>query len=122
MLRFLAPRWLAWHATAAAGVVAMAFLGRWQLHRGEHTHSFQNYGYAAQWWCFAAFGAWFWWKTLRDSRAPLAGEQAAGRTTPAAPVSVTAPAAVVLSAADEADEEVAAYNAMLRRLAASPRR
>lgn len=95
----------------------MTLLGRWQLHRGEVTHSFQNYGYAAQWWCFAVFALWFWARTVRDARRPPA-PQRAGPVRP--PVLAQAP--VRLTAEDEADEEVVAYNAYLARLAGSPRR
>jgi len=116
--RLLTPRWLLWHVVTVAAVVAMVVLGRWQLHRGEQTHSVQNYGYAAQWWCFAAAAGWFWTRTLRDAG------QGSARTAPVrVPVAApTAPAALHLSAEDEADEEVMAYNAMLRRLAEAPRR
>jgi len=118
--RFFAPRWLAWHAAAAAAVVAMAQLGRWQLHRGESSGSFQNYGYAAQWWCFALFGVWFWAKSLRDARRPAVAAPTSG--VPSDWIPVTAQAAVELSEQDRADPEVAAYNAWLASLAARPRR
>lgn len=121
MLRFLAPRWLAWHATAVAGAVAMVLLGRWQLHRGEATHSIQNYGYAAQWWFFAAFGVWFWAKSVRDAVRPPATRPArAYEQTGSLPVLAQAP--VRLSAEDEADPEVVAYNRYLAGLAAQDRR
>lgn len=68
-LRFaLCPGWLALHVVTFAAAVTMVFLGRWQLHVSESKHfSVQNFGYALQWWLFAAFALAMWARVLRDT-------------------------------------------------------
>ncbi len=58
---FLTPRWLLLHLLAWAMAVAMTLLGRWQLGVSNTKHfDPQNFGYALQWWAFAAFVLFFW--------------------------------------------------------------
>ncbi len=42
-------------------------LGRWQLSRGEATHSLQNYAYAVEWALFAAFTLFCFYRFIRDA-------------------------------------------------------
>lgn len=123
--RLVSPLWLLWHTFAAAAVVAMVFLGRWQLHRAFHTHSVQNYGYAGEWWLFALFGVGFWVKTVREAVRPAGAAGPAAAWYAESPVAARAlpiPAARAPLPSVEDDPEVAAYNDYLAYLAAHPRR
>ncbi|MGH3303544.1 MAG: hypothetical protein ACRDOK_18075 [Streptosporangiaceae bacterium] len=61
----LRPRWLAWHAFAVLAAAGMLYLGRWQLHRAESGNEL-SWAYTFEWPLFAAFGGYFWFKSLRD--------------------------------------------------------
>ena len=67
-LRFLwQPRWVLGHLFVLAAVVTMLLLGRWQLGVSNRRHfDLQNSAYAVQWWAFAAFAVFFWFRVLRD--------------------------------------------------------
>ena len=68
-------RWWPWHLLCACIVAALIFLGYWQMSvafnpgewHGEDL-SIRNFVYAIQWWVFAAFGVWFWFRYMRDQR------------------------------------------------------
>jgi DNA-binding transcriptional regulator of glucitol operon len=120
----LRPGWLLWHLFVLAAMVTMILLGRWQLHVSESKHfDLRNFGYSLQWWLFAGFAGFFWWRILRDAARHRAA-RAAGPTIaePAPPpqkpvayrryVMPTAPAATE-------DPELAAYNDYLARLNAT---
>jgi hypothetical protein len=55
-------------------LVGFGLLGRWQWQArtsfntedGTAVVDWQNTFYAIQWWLFAAFVVWFWWKFLFD--------------------------------------------------------
>lgn len=77
VLRFaLARRWVPWHVFCLAAVVFMVMAGGWQWEvafsdiSADGTTGFnaRNLVYAFQWWIFAAFGVWFWFRFLRDQR------------------------------------------------------
>lgn len=104
MFRFAASRrWVPWHVFCAAVVVFMLFAGAWQWEvafseiSADGTPGFnaRNLVYAFQWWIFAAFGIWFWFRFLRDQRdaelheleaaALAAPEQAHDMSVPAQP-------------------------------------
>jgi hypothetical protein len=59
------PKWLAWHAFAILAAVGMLRLGDWQLQRAEAGNGL-SWAYAVEWPLFAALGAGFWAKTIRD--------------------------------------------------------
>jgi hypothetical protein len=61
----LRPRWLAWHAFAAAAFVGMLWLGDWQLHRALSGNEL-SWAYTFEWPLFAVAGAYFWVRTLRE--------------------------------------------------------
>ncbi len=47
----------------------------------------QNLSYAVQWWIFAAFGLWLWWRLVRDDHRGVLSGRAAGPDATAEPVS-----------------------------------
>lgn len=117
----LRPGWLLGHLLVLAAMVTMVLLGRWQLHVSEAKHfNLRNFGYSLQWWLFAAFAGFFWWRIVRDAgrhRAhPAAGTTAAEPEPPAqGPVAYrryVMPTAPTVSD----DPELAAYNDYLARL------
>ena len=118
--RFLTPGWLARHALAIAAVVALLATGRWQLGEGLGSGRWQNYGYAVQWVLFAAFAVFLWVKAVLDELDPSRLE------TPERDLPAGQPLPVVLRQApppaDDEDDELAAYNRLLARLAEEGRR
>ena len=104
------PRWLAWHAFALAAVVAMVLLGRWQLGVSNRKgFSLQNSAYAVQWWAFALFGIFLWWRVVRDHARPPKPP------TPEEPVAYQV--YVRPQVQIDGDEVNASYNDYLARLA-----
>ena len=95
---FLAPGWVALHLFVWAAAVAMVLLGRWQLRVSDSKHfDLQNFGYAFQWWAFAAFAILLWLRAIRDAWrgggpevASTSGELAvrAGAIAPVGPVNL----------------------------------
>lgn len=123
----LRPGWLLFHLIVAAAAVTMVFLGRWQLHVSETKHfSLQNFGYTIQWWLFAGFTLFFWWRVVRDSAARRAAAAAEARGEPAPEQPVPAQEEPVTYRryvpptlpADSGDPVHAAYNDYLASLAA----
>jgi hypothetical protein len=104
--RFLiTPRWLAWHVFVILSVLAMLWLGGWQLHRAESGNSL-SWAYTFEWPLFAIFAAYFWVKTIRDE--VCTPGQAEPSDALALPGSGMKPA--------EDDEELAPSSAYLARL------
>jgi hypothetical protein len=64
-LFLLRPKWLCWHLFAVVAVLGMLWLGRWQLHRAESGNEL-SWAYTFEWPLFAAFGVYFWARTIRD--------------------------------------------------------
>jgi|tagenome__1003787_1003787.scaffolds.fasta_scaffold20959808_2 DNA-binding transcriptional regulator of glucitol operon len=122
----LRPRWLLWHLFTVAAVTTMILLGRWQLDVSESKHfNLQNFGYTIQWWLFAAFGLFLWWRVVRDAaRRASSAAQPADRTPADAGAAADEPVAyrryVMPSAAQPTDDPaLAAYNEYLAGLAAT---
>ncbi len=112
----LTPVWLLRHLVLLLVVLAMIWLGDWQLGRAESgARSWQNYGYAAQWWLFAAFTVFAWAKLIRDAYDPVEEEPA--EPAPALPpeLGYRPPPPTVA----EDDDELAAYNRYLAQLHAT---
>jgi hypothetical protein len=104
--RFLiTPRWLAWHVFVILSVLAMLWLGGWQLHRAESGNSL-SWAYTFEWPLFAIFAVYFWVKTVRDEVYPPG--QGKLRDAFALPGGGAEPA--------EGDEELAPCDAYLARL------
>jgi hypothetical protein len=125
--RFLfRPKWLGWHALMVLTVLGMLALGDWQFRRAESGNSL-SWAYTFEWPIFAIFVIVFWAKTIKDEFRPPAQADGlddvalpAGRGGAAVPAPGNAGAAD--AAADEDDEELAAYNAYLARLTAEASR
>jgi DNA-binding transcriptional regulator of glucitol operon len=116
----LRPGWVVFHACTIAAVVTMVLLGRWQLHVSEAKHfSVQNFGYSIQWWAFAAFSLFFWWRIVRDAaRRRHEGDPTPAEAAPAQDEPVAYRRYVMPTSAPTDDPQIAAYNAYLARLAA----
>ncbi len=114
MRAFLTPRWLGLHALFVAAVVVLGRIGLWQWDKGGGDgRAWQHYGYAVQWWLFAAFAVFLWAKLVLDERDPsrLEDPSAADPTLPPV-VQRQAP-----PPAEGDDDELAAYNRHLAWLA-----
>ena len=116
--RFLiTPRWLGWHAFAVLAVAGMLALGYWQLRRAEEGNSL-SWAYTFEWPIFAVFGVVFWAKTIRDEFSPPETDEAPDKAEFAVGTGSdadTLPGGQRPAAEDE-DEDLAAYNAYLARL------
>lgn len=128
MRTLLSPRWLGRHLFMLAAIAALVLLGRWQWGRAmSNGGTLQNFGYAVEWVGFAAAAAVGWWRWARDDlrdarRSPQ--ERAAAREAAAAdPLATLVPRRRTPPPPEpeDADEELAAYNAYLARLNANPR-
>ena len=111
---FVTPRWLAWHALLVAAVVVLFRIGLWQWDKGgSDGRAWQHYGYAVQWWLFAAFAVFLWVKLVLDELDPqrVEARRAEDPTLPPV-VQPQAP-----PPADGDDDELAAYNRHLAWLA-----
>lgn len=118
--RLLTPRWLAFTALVIAVVVLFCWLGWWQWHQyKEIGGSLQNLAYTVQWPIFAAFGAYLWWRMLRDSvRGEPAPDPVALETAALIEQEKErrASTAVVRARDVEVDDELMAYNRYLAAL------
>ena len=118
----ITPKWLGWHAFAVVATLGMLWLGDWQFHRAESGNAL-SWAYTFEWPIFAVFGVVFWAKTIRDEFKPSADpgnapEVALPAGAGVAPVRDDGAGGAKADAADdeEADPELAAYNAYLARL------
>lgn len=90
-------------------MIATVLLGRWQLDVSNSRHfDLQNFGYTLQYWAFAAFTIFFWYRIVRDARRPPVqprevGGQLVRPTGPVTSTTVshyTGPADLVAQSAD----------------------
>lgn len=111
----MSGRWIAWHLICLILVAFMVGMGVWQWMAatspaepgGPPAWNPRNLVYALQWWIFAVFGVWFWYRYLRDQRdeeLATAGAEAQGPTEDSGgesatgvQISLDAPAAVRMS-------------------------
>jgi DNA-binding transcriptional regulator of glucitol operon len=125
----LARRWWAGHLLVATCCAVFVRLGGWQWDRAHSpTGGWQNLGYALQWPLFALAlaAAWVRFLWLEQHRVPEAGSagRQAVRSGPTANLTPPAPRrrADPPIQGDDPDDELAAYNAYLARLAERDRR
>ncbi|MDP9431162.1 MAG: hypothetical protein M3P91_00145 [Actinomycetota bacterium] len=131
MLRLMiTPRWLIRHAIVVFVLISFCWLGNWQWDAARSQRgSLQNYGYALEWWVFAAFAVFMWGRTLYDEARPPSAAQSPSpdeyrRDLPSLRDGDATAYEDDDQGADEgedSDEELAAYNAYLAWLAAHPR-
>ena len=105
----LQPRWLCWHAFAVLATAGMLWLGDWQLRRAESGNEL-SWAYTIEWPLFAAFGLYFWARSIRDE-VRQAGGQAQPVAASGGPDGQHEPGAPGAPAAPESRE---AYAARLR--------
>jgi hypothetical protein len=124
--RFLIkPKWLGWHLLMVVSFWGMLWLGDWQFHRALGGNGL-SWAYTFEWPLFAGFAVVFWAKTIRDElqirsgkipNPAIAERAAAGAAESALPTGLgTLQADEPGQEPDEADEELARYNAYLARL------
>ncbi|MGH3912697.1 MAG: transcriptional regulator [Pseudonocardiaceae bacterium] len=125
MWRFaLSRRWWAGHVLVAAGCGVFLELAHWQWDRAYSvTGDWQNLGYALQWPLFAAVLVAGWLRFLwLEQHPPSPDRDTALNRTPWIPpppslAATRGPASREDSRKDDADDELAEYNAYLTRLA-----
>ena len=118
----LSPKWWVGHVLVALAAFVFVALGEWQYDRSQSAvGDFQNLGYALQWPLFAVFAVFAWWRVLRLEQGRLKQGRAGGEPLPPtlepSPPHRPTPHAQPVQE-DDPDDELAAYNAHLARLAA----
>ncbi len=120
MRRFLlSPKWWVGHVLVVLAVTVFVALGGWQYDRSQSAAGdFQNLGYALQWPLFAVFAVFAWWRVLHleQRRLERSDELLPPVPEPSSPPRPAPHAQPVQE--DDPDDELAAYNAHLARLAA----
>lgn len=120
MRRFLlSPKWWVGHVLVVLAVTVFVALGGWQYDRSQSAAGdFQNLGYALQWPLFAVFAVFAWWRVLHLEQRRLEWSDELLPPVPErSPPPRPAPHAQPVQE-DDPDDELAAYNAHLARLAA----
>jgi DNA-binding transcriptional regulator of glucitol operon len=117
--RLLSPRWLALHVLAVGLVAACLRLGWWQWQRAGEGN-LRSLGYALEWPFFAAFVVLLWAYLVRDALRGSRRDERVATSTDDPESALLAPdprlAAARRQAAEETDDELAAYNEYLARL------
>lgn len=124
------PRWILGHLLVVVAALTCIRLADWQLSRAHITEALQNWGYAFQWPLFSVFFLIGWWRMLRLESIRLdeleaeeaadvkAAELAADDVEGETPSETEAVAPAVSGPVSPEDQQLAAYNRMLARLAA----
>ena len=110
------PRWLALHAFTLLVVVASAGAAWWQFTVAKDG-SGRSLGYALQWPAIGLFGLGVWAWLCRDGIRAVREESSEDLAEEGAPMWTTEVPDAEPEVDPEADPELAAYNAMLARLA-----
>src|SRR5215472_13026471 len=95
----LTPRWLAWLGFVIAAVAGMLWLGLWQFRRAESGNAL-SWGYTFEWPLFAAFGLFFYVRTVLDEARGRRGAKAAPAETGAVEASTGEASTVDASTVD----------------------
>jgi len=95
----LTPRWLAWLGFVIAAVAGMLWLGLWQFRRAESGNAL-SWGYTFEWPLFAAFGLFFYVRTVLDEVRGRRGARAAPAETGTAEASTGEASTVDASTVD----------------------
>ena len=111
MLRFaLHSRWIPWHVMCIVLISLLIAAGVWQWNVAfddESGVNMRNLVYAIQWWIFTAFGAWFWWRFLRDQRdAELAAVQEAAANAPDGQMGPSAGSSASAGSSGQASQDI----------------
>ena len=118
----LSPKWWVGHVLVALAAFVFVALGEWQYDRSQSAvGDFQNLGYALQWPLFAVFAVFAWWRVLRLEQLRLEQLRAGGEPSSPTPEPSPPPRPALHAQPvqeDDPDDELAAYNAHLARLAA----
>ncbi|MDQ3762238.1 MAG: hypothetical protein M3460_11285 [Actinomycetota bacterium] len=129
MWRFaLSRRWWFGHVLVAMCCAVFCWLGSWQWDRAQSsTGDWQNLGYALQWPLFtivlaAAWARFLWLEQHRSETVCPEPERALSDPTPNLPSPAAQRPAHPPIREDDPDDELAAYNAYLARLAEQDRR
>ena len=112
------PRWLAWHLLAIVAACGMLWLGDWQYHRAVGGNGL-SWAYTFEWPLFAAFGAVFWARTIRDEFRARHGIDIVVDYAPPGqdlPGGIGVQQVNELAYDDTDDEDLARYNAYLAKL------
>ena len=118
----LGRRWWIGHVLVVICCLVFVRLGRWQWDRAQSpTGDWQNLGYALQWPLFAVVLAAAWIRFLWLERRRAAGPEPV-LTPPPVPRGPAQPPIRPPTREDDPDDELAAYNAYLARLAEQDQR
>jgi len=102
------------HALLLLSLVVLGAIGTWQLDKARGSGSWQNYGYAVQWWLFGGFAVFLWVKIVLDELDPSRVQARLEQSDE----QLGAPPPPPVPAGDEPeDDELAAYNRHLAELA-----
>lgn len=116
--RWLSRRAITLHVAVVLWVPGCLFAGWWQVTRALDGNGL-SYLYSVEWPVFAIVGVWMWWSLLHTDPDSV-GARAQRRLQSARVAAGVAPRAPVRHLEEE-DEELAAYNDHLARLAAEGR-
>ncbi len=116
--RWLSRRAIALHIALVVWVPGCLFAGWWQVTRALDGNGL-SYLYSVEWPVFAIVGVWMWWSLLHTDPETV-GARAQRRLAAAREVAGVAPQAPERRFEEE-DEELAAYNDHLARLASEGR-
>jgi hypothetical protein len=114
--RWFSARALRLHIALAIVVPACVALCVWQVRRALSGNDL-SWAYVFEWPFFAGYGVYMWWRLLHEELAGTSPEP----TAPTVDSHEPEPPAEGPEPADEADEELAAYNRYLAQLHASGR-
>jgi len=116
--RWLSRRAVSLHFAVLIFVPGCAVAAWWQITRAFDGNGL-SYLYSVEWPIFAVLAVYFWWMLIHTDYETVGLKGMLNKAAPAAevPCPAASPAGVPAQLADEADPELAAYNARLAQLA-----